>query len=114
MLLLIRLAAWVVISLLILFTIVPPTLRPTTSAPHYFEHFASFALAGMLYYLAYTGSLARQLLIVVLFSGSLELLQNFVSGRHARFVDFVVDAAAACLGIVVGFTIQRMTLDKRE
>jgi VanZ family protein len=114
MLLLIRLAAWLVILLLVFFTIVPPTLRPTTSVPHYFEHFASFALAGMLYYLAYAGSLPRQLSIACLFCGSLELLQLLVSGRHARLGDFLVDAAAACLGMAVGFTIRRKTLDKRE
>jgi VanZ family protein len=104
----VRLAAWLVISLLVLFTIVPPSLRPTTAVSHYFEHFASFAFAGTLYYLAYAGPLARQLLIAVLFSGGIELLQNFVPGRHSRVRDFVVDAAGGCIGMVVGFTIRRI------
>jgi VanZ family protein len=33
--------------------------------------------------------------------GALELLQLLVPGRHARLEDFIVDAIAACAGIVV-------------
>jgi VanZ family protein len=108
MLLLTRLAAWLVISLLVLFTIVPPSIRPSTGVSHHLEHFGSFVLAGVLYSLAYRGPLLRQLISAVLFAVGIELIQILVPGRHARLVDLVVDALGACTGIVLGFILDRI------
>jgi hypothetical protein len=103
----IRLAFWLVIFMLILLTVVPPTIRPGTGTSHHIEHFASFALAGSLYYLGYAGHLAPRLFAAVLFAGGLEVLQMFVPGRHARLLDLVMDALGACTGIVLAFALAR-------
>jgi VanZ family protein len=42
---------------------------------------------------------------LVLFSGLVELVQTFVPGRHARVSDFVIDAAASCLGIALTWAV---------
>jgi VanZ like family len=99
----IRLAFWFVVLMLILLTVVPPSIRPSGVASHHMEHFASFALAGILYYLSYAHHLLTRLAAAVLFAGGLEVLQLFVPGRHARLVDFVMDALGACIGIVLVF-----------
>jgi hypothetical protein len=103
----IRRAFWLVILMLILLTIVPPSIRPGGGASHHMEHFASFALAGSLYYLGYAGHLIPRLVAAVLFAGGLEVLQILVPGRHARLVDFVMDALGACTGIVLAFALAR-------
>jgi VanZ family protein len=104
--LVIRLAFWFAVLMLILLTIVPPSIRPTSGvASHHVEHFASFALTGMLYYLSYAHHLFTRLAAAILFAGGLEVLQLFVPGRHARLVDFVMDALGACTGIVFGFAV---------
>jgi VanZ family protein len=39
--------------------------------------------------------------IAVVIVGIIEILQRWVPGRHATFEDFVVDALAACAGLMV-------------
>ena len=42
---------------------------------------------------------ARPILVIV-YTGLIEVLQFLAPGRHARLSDFVVDALAACAGLV--------------
>jgi VanZ family protein len=39
-------------------------------------------------------------IFLVIFSGSIEIAQLFVPGRHARLSDFIVDTVAVCIGLV--------------
>jgi hypothetical protein len=103
----IRAAAWLMVAALILLTLVPPVMRPVSPASNELEHFVGFALAGALQYLAYLGRLFPWLLIAVLFAGTMELLQIPMTGRHARFMDFLIDALAGCAGILIGFLLGR-------
>jgi VanZ family protein len=109
----IRLAAWIVVVGLVLLSIVPPPLRPDSDLPHNLEHLASFFLAGVLWYLAYSNRLLLWLGVAVLYAGGIELLQLLAPGRHARFADFVVDALGACTGILVGSVGIRTFVDRR-
>jgi VanZ family protein len=36
-------------------------------------------------------------ILLVVFSGAIEIAQLFVPGRHARLGDFIIDAVAACM-----------------
>ena len=45
----------------------------------------------------------------VAFCAAIEVAQLMVPGRHARVSDFVVDATAACIGILAGSLLARMT-----
>jgi VanZ family protein len=94
--------AWAALSAIVVLTVVPPNLRPTTDAPHNVEHSAAFLITGLLFGLAYGG---RELILTigaVVFCAIIEILQLYVPGRHARWIDFAVDAVAAVVGVFVG------------
>jgi hypothetical protein len=93
-----RFAAWVFIAVLVWLTIAPPLARPDSGVPHDLEPFASFFIAGALWYMGYSRRLLLCLPFVVLFAGWLELLQMLLPGRHARILDFVVDALGTWTG----------------
>jgi len=94
-------ASWLVIVGLVIVTIVPANERPSTGLQHDLEHFSAFGLAGLLFGLAYAGHLRALLLSAIVFTLALELSQIPLATRHARLEDFIVDAAGACLGVVV-------------
>jgi VanZ family protein len=100
-----RLAAWVVIVVLVLLTIAPPSARPDSGVSHHLEHFASFFIAGALWYMGYPRRLLLCLTLAVLFASSLESLQLLVPGRHSRLVDFVADTLGAWSGSAAAFVI---------
>jgi VanZ family protein len=80
-----------------------------TAVPHDFEHAGIFFLDGIAFGIAYLGFQRRLIIGAVAFSGGIELAQLMVPGRHARVSDFVVDATAACIGIVAGALLDRKT-----
>ena len=103
---LIRSVAWCLAAAIIALSVVPPGLRPETGAPHHFEHFIIFAVTGLAFGLSYRRhSLVAPLLVV--FSGAVEVAQLLVPGRHARVGDFVVDALAACCGLLAATLANR-------
>jgi VanZ like family len=94
-----RTVAWVLAIAIAVFSVVPPSLRLQTGLPHAFEHFAIFWVTGAAFTLGYT---LTPLLVIVLvvFSGAVEIVQLFIPGRHARVSDFIVDALACIIGLV--------------
>jgi VanZ family protein len=102
-------AAWIVVAVIVVLSLVPPVARPTTMMPHVVEHAGIFAVDGMAFGVAYLGYQRRLSIFAVAFCAGIELAQMMVSGRHARLSDFVVDAAAACIGIFAGPLLIRMT-----
>jgi hypothetical protein len=107
-----RFAAWVCIAVLVWFTIAPSSVRPNSGVPHDLEHFASFSIAGALWYMGYPRRLLLCLAFAIVFAGGLELIQLLVPGRHARTVDFVVDILGAWTGTVGAFAIVRALTTK--
>ena len=95
----VRITAWSLSAAIVALSVVPPRLRPETGAPHHLEHFAIFAATGLAFGLGYRKRWLVAPLLVV-FSGSVEVAQLLVPGRHARLSDFVVDALAACFGFL--------------
>jgi VanZ family protein len=81
-------------------SLAPPSLRPVTAAPHKLEHFAIFVMWGLAFGLWNRINQAYQTVAAILFAGAIEVAQYCVPGRHARISDFVVDAGAACIGIL--------------
>ena len=98
-----RVIAWIILIGLIVISLVPAPLRPGTGVSHNLEHFSSFLLAGIIWCLAYADRLVLWLGTMPVFAGSVELLQIFVPGRHARLSDFAVDALGGCVGILFTF-----------
>ena len=100
-----RTTGWFLIVVITVLSLVPVWLRPETGVPHKLEHFAIFALTGFAFGLGYSRRLFLVTLSLVFFSGAIELAQLLVPGRHARPMDFVVDAVAMCIGAVMGAVI---------
>jgi VanZ family protein len=106
-------AAWAALSAIVVLTVVPPNFRPTTDAPHDVEHAAAFFITGVLFGLAYAGRERILSVGAVAFCAMIEVLQLYVPGRHARWIDFAVDALAAVFGILVGAFGGRTLLKRR-
>jgi VanZ family protein len=107
--------AWIVLAAIVLLTIVPPGLRPTTPVPHNIEHALVFALDGLAFRIAYRGHALLLGIVALPLCAGLELVQLFVPGRHARISDFVVDAISALMGIVAARLCERgRTSDTRR
>jgi hypothetical protein len=105
-----RIAAWILGALIVILSLVPPTLRPETDAPHSVEHFTIFAVTGFAFGLGYKRRHDLLAILLVMFSGAIEMAQLFVPGRHARLGDFIIDAVAACIGLVMASLLSLVPL----
>jgi len=94
-------AAWALAAAIVILSLVPPTLRPETRAPHSLEHFTIFAATGFAFGLGYKRRHDLLAILLFIFSSAIEIAQLFVPGRHARLGDFIIDALAACIGVVM-------------
>jgi VanZ family protein len=95
-----RIAALALTATIIILSLVPPSLRPETGTPHILEHFMIYAATGFTFGLGFRRRHDLLALFLVIFCGSIEIAQLFVTGRHARVSDFFIDAVAACIGLV--------------
>jgi len=100
----IRFVAWCLAVAIIVLSVVPPGLRPQTGAPNVLEHFLIYALTGLAFGLGYDRRRNLLAVLLIVFAGSVEILQMFAAGRHARLSDFIVDALALCIGLIVPVT----------
>lgn len=105
-----RLAGWVALTTLIVFTVAPASFRPESHLPNELEHFGSFFVASVLNSLGYPRRLAVSVIVAITFTGGIEVLQIPLPSRHARLIDFTVDALAACAGCIVSLLLMRTGL----
>jgi len=101
MIALFRLFAWLLAAAVTFATLGPPQFRPHSNFGQDGEHTLAFILVGLAFGLAYPRQRVLTTVIAVVMIGLLEILQLWAPGRHARLEDFVVDALAACAGIVM-------------
>lgn len=101
-------ATWIFLVAIVFLSLVSPSLRPVTILPHNLEHAGIFALAGLAVGLGYPHHTWRNMIALTIFAGAIELAQLFAPGRHARWIDFAVDAFAACLGVAVAALAARL------
>jgi VanZ family protein len=78
---------------------VPAAYRIVTYASQNAEHFAIFFAAAVSFGFGYPNRPLVSGLVLLIFCAAIELAQQWVPGRHARLSDFVVDAAAVCIGV---------------
>ena len=100
-----RIAAWSLAAAIVTLSLVPPALRPETSAPHSLEHLLMYAATGFAFGLGYKRRQDLLAVFLVIFSSIVEIAQLFVPGRHARLSDLIIDAVAACIGLVASSLI---------
>jgi hypothetical protein len=86
-----RIVAWSLTIGIVILTVVPPSLRVVTGAPHDVEHAMVFLITGIAFGLGYKLRLSIICAAGVAFCAGLELIQLAVPGRHAstgqRFLD---------------------------
>jgi VanZ family protein len=107
-----RTLAWILIGAIVILSLVPPSFRPVTAAPHDLEHFAIFALCGYAFGLGYRSRHLLHAVALVTFAGAIEVLQVTAPGRHARMLDFVIDAMASCAGVLIGWVALKVAFDE--
>jgi VanZ family protein len=100
-----RTSAWTLALAIVILSLVPPSFRPVTEASHSFEHLDTFLATGLAFGAGYPSRPFRIAVALVIFSGTVELLQQWVPGRHARLSDFLVDGTAAGFGAVLASTL---------
>ena len=103
-----RIAAWLLATIIVILSVVPPDLRPDTGVPHYLEHFAIYWVTGFAFGFGYERNRGLLALPLVGFSGAVELAQLIVPGRHARISDFLVDAIAISIGVLTAAQTERI------
>ena len=108
MMIILRLVAWGLAAAIAFATLGPAEQRPHSNLGQNGEHALAFVLLGLAFGLAYAGNRSRIAALVIGYTGGIELLQFIAPGRHARLQDFMVDALAACLGLVVAAALDWM------
>jgi VanZ family protein len=104
--LLMRGAAWALIILICVLSLVPPVQRPTTVS-HGLEHLGIFFMTGVAFGLGYRRRHFAQAMALIAFAGAIEIAQFLSPGRHPRLSDFLIDAIGACSGIVVASIVNK-------
>jgi len=93
-----RLSAWILAATVTFATLGPPQYRPHSNFGQDGEHALAFVLIGLAFGFAYPRQKLLTATVSVAMIGTLEVLQLWAPGRHARIEDFAVDALAACIG----------------
>jgi len=98
---LLRLTAWLLAAAVTFATLGPASYRPHAILGQDGDHAFAFILVGLAFGLAYPRQRLPASAIAMVMIGAIEILQLWAPGRHARLEDFLVDAAAACLGFLM-------------
>jgi len=101
-------AAWLLAGTIVVLSLGPPSVRPVTGAAHALEHLLIFLATGMAFGLGYPRRVWLLTIALPTFAAAIEVAQNWVPGRHARMSDFLVDAAASCLGVGLSYAFVRL------
>jgi VanZ family protein len=102
-----RVAAWLLLLLIVVLSVVSPAQRPMTPAPHDIEHVIIFLVTGLAFGLGYATRLQVQIVFFIAFAAAIELIQLAVPGRHSRLSDFIVDALGASIGVGLAVVMKK-------
>jgi len=110
LLLLSRLTGRVCVVALIVLSLVPGNERPHTGFPGQIEHLVAYCGTSGLLALGYptVRGRFRAVAMLVLLAATLEVVQQWVPGRHSQFIDFAASSAGACLGTLVSWMATTM------
>jgi VanZ family protein len=102
----IRIAAWLMLAFIASATLAPLGLRPQiagTIAGTKIEHWAAFALLGVLFGSGYRQRFVFAAAMVLGSAILLESAQLLTSDRHARFIDLTVKLAGGLTGLGLSY-----------
>jgi hypothetical protein len=100
-----RAAAWSALVVLVLVTVSPIGWRPHTIATVGFDRAGAFAVAGVIFALAYPRRFLSLALLLVVAAFFIEMLQWISPTRHARLADAMVKASGGVLGVALGHVL---------
>jgi VanZ family protein len=106
----IQVMSWSIAIAIVVLSLIPPSYRPITDASQNVEHFTILLGNGVAFGLGYPDRPFVLAISLVIFCGAVELLQLWVPGRHARLNDFIVDVAAALVGLSVTSIATRLSM----
>ncbi|WP_019196540.1 VanZ family protein [Afipia birgiae] len=101
-------AAWLSLAFIIFATLSPVDLRPQVAGVG-LERFASFAVTGLLFGLAYPRQPGLVVALVLLGACILEMTQLITPDRHGRLPDLFVKMAGGSTGILIAQFWNRLT-----
>jgi VanZ family protein len=105
-----QVTAWLLALTIVILSLSPPSIRPTTGAPHNLEHLLIFLATGMAFGLGYPRRFWSLCIALLAFAAAIEIAQIWVPGRHARLSDFLVDATASCLGVGLSYVLAKFKM----
>jgi hypothetical protein len=103
-----QVAAWLLALAIVVLSLGPPSTRPVTGAGHDVEHLLAFMATGLAFGLGYPLQFWILAVALPIFAAAIEVAQIWVPGRHARLSDFLVDAAALCLGVGLSYLLGKL------
>ena len=101
-----RRAVWFILGAIVVMTLGPLSLRPTTPFSGNFDRFAAYLVLGACFALAYPRRIYLLALTLLATTGGLELAQNFVPNRDGRLEDFLVKATGVIVGLIAACLLQ--------
>ena len=102
-------AAWLLAGTIVVLSLRPASVRPMTGAQHDLEHLLIFLATGMAFGFGYPDRFRLPTIIAQpTFAAAIEVAQIWAPGRHARMSDFLVDAAASCVGVGLSYAFVRL------
>jgi len=96
-----KMVTLLLVTTIVVLSLAPPKLRPVSGIGQDLEHALIFFITGIAAAIGYRVDTRILCSLAIIFCGGLELLQKFAPGRHARMADFIVDAGAAVLGVLL-------------
>jgi VanZ family protein len=103
-----QIVAWLLAAAIVVLSLSPPSVRPTIGAAHSLEHFLIFLVTGLAFGFGYSRQAGLLTIALPAFAAVIEVAQIWVPGRHARMSDFLVDAAASCVGVVLPYAFVKL------
>jgi len=101
---------WISLLVIAALSFVPPSLRPITFFPNIVEHAVIYFIAGCAFGIGYPNRFLKWLAGLSTFTLAIEIVQLWIPGRHARWLDFLVDAFSISAGLGIGVMLaQRST-----
>jgi VanZ family protein len=105
----IRVVAWLAVLAIIVLSVVPGDMRPHVLTTDHYEHFAAYFITGSLLGIGY--SRPKQVLsiavMLLLCSGTLEIVQLWIPGRTASVGDFIASAIGGWAALILTTCVVR-------
>jgi VanZ family protein len=100
-----QVVSWVLVLVIVVLSVSPAVYVPNTGQSRDLEHLLIFLITGATFRLGYPNRTWILIGGFITFAAAIEIIQLWAPGRHARIRDFLIDAAALCIGFALSWTI---------